>query len=421
MNDGNRINGNRSAGRRVALALAFVALCGAALSSLVFGGRVGAARAASPDAAEAVASGLNNPRGLDFGPDGALYVAEAGSGGAGPCEEGPEGTRCYGTTGSVTRIDLRKGSVARLVTGLPSAASPADGSFATGPHDVSLQGRGQMFVTIGYGGNPEARTASLGPAGAGFAQLARATAGGVWGLRQDLGAYEAAANPAGDEVDSNPYGVLALAGRQVVADAGANALNEVAADGSVRTLAVFPDRMVLAPPFLGLPPGTEIPMDAVPTSVAVGPDGSYYVGQLTGFPFPAGGANVYRVPAQGGTPEVYAGGFTAIVDVAFGPDGSLYVLEIAKNGLLDAFIAGDWAGALIRVAPDGARTELSAGALFAPGGVAVRSDGALYVTNNSIFSGAGQVLRIEPSDATPISPGRSRSPLHAAEKGRRRG
>src|SRR6266849_701021 len=28
-----------------------------------------------------VASGLNGPRGLKFGPDGALYVAEAGSGG----------------------------------------------------------------------------------------------------------------------------------------------------------------------------------------------------------------------------------------------------------------------------------------------------------------------------------------------------
>jgi sugar lactone lactonase YvrE len=381
---------------RIQFALALVALFGAALATLTFGDRVEAVSAASPEATEVVASGLNNPRGLTFGPDGALYVAEAGSGGAGPCEEGPEGTRCIGTTGSITRVDLRKGTAARVATGLPSAASPADGSFATGPHDVSLHGRGQMYVTIGYGGNPDSRTTNLGPAGAFFARLARANASGNWSLQQDLGAYESAANPAGDEVDSNPYGVLALAGRQVVADAGANALNEVAANGSVSTLAVFPNRMVEAPPFLELPPGTEIPMDAVPTSVAVGPDGLFYVGQLTGFPFPVGGANVYRVPPQGGAPEVHAGGFTAIVDVAFGPDGSLYVLEIAKNGLLAAFIAGDWTGALIRVAPDGTRTEIAPGSLFAPGGVAVGSDGALYVSNNSIFSGTGQVLRIEP-------------------------
>jgi len=130
--------------------------------------------------------------------------------------------------------------------------------------------------------------------------------------------------------------------------------------------------------------------------VAVGPDGSYYVGQLTGFPFPVGGANVYRVPEQGGAPDVYAEGFTAIIDVAFGPDGSLYVLEIAKNGLLAAFIDGDWTGALIRVAPDGTRTEIGAGTLFAPGGVAVGTDGAIYVTNNSIFSGTGEVVRIAP-------------------------
>ena len=32
---------------------------------------------------EVVASGLDQPRGLNFGPDGALYVAEAGRGGKG--------------------------------------------------------------------------------------------------------------------------------------------------------------------------------------------------------------------------------------------------------------------------------------------------------------------------------------------------
>lgn len=77
--------------------------------------------------------------------------------------------------------------------------------------------------------------------------------------------------------------------------------------------------------------------------------GDYYVGQLTGFPFTVGAANVYRVPKEGGTPEVVASGFTHIVDLAFGPDGSLYVLEIARNGLLaDRSIYSD-TGEVIRI------------------------------------------------------------------------
>lgn len=347
----------------------------------------------NPEATAVVASDLNNPRGLNFGPDGALYVAEAGSGGPGPCAEGPEGLRCYGTSGSIARIELRSGAIIRVATDLPSLAG-VDGSFANGAHDIYFQGLGNGFLTIGFGGHPANRTIEFASAGASFASMANMNASGEWNLQEDLGAYEAAANPAGDEVDSNPYGILALPGKRVVADAGANALNQVDANSTLSTLATFPDRMVEAPPFLEQPPGTLIPMDAVPTSVTLGPNGNYYVGQLTGFPFPIGGANVYRVPAQGGTPEVFASGFTAIIDVDFGPDGSLYVLEIAKNGLLDAFIFGDWTGALIRVAPDGTRTELAPGSLFAPGGVAVGKDGALYVTNNSIFSGSGQVLRI---------------------------
>ncbi|MGI9069394.1 MAG: ScyD/ScyE family protein [Pyrinomonadaceae bacterium] len=379
---------------RILSALTLVALFGAALTGLSFGSRVETVSAASPEATAVIATGLNNPRGLNFGPEDALYVAEAGSGGAGPCAPGPEGIRCYGATGAITRIDLRTGAVTRVASGLPSLAGE-DGSFATGVHDISLHGRGNAFMTTGFGGDPADRTTSFGPAGANFARLARMNASGKWSLQEDMGAYEAAANPTGDEVDTNPYGILALPGKRVVADAGANALNEVSANGTISTLAIFPDRMEEAPPFLELPPGTEIPMDAVPTSVALGPDGHYYVGQLTGFPFPVGGANIYRIPAQGGVAEVYAGGFTAIIDVAFGADGSLYVLEIAKNGLLDAFIFNDWTGALIRVAPNGTRTEIAPGSLFAPGGVAVGSDGILYVTNNSIFSGSGQVLRIE--------------------------
>src|SRR4029079_9557893 len=129
--------------------------------------------------------------------------------------------------------------------------------------------------------------------GAQLASLFRFTPGKSRGLVADLGDYEANFDPNGDGPDSDPYGLLALPSRQVYTDAGGNALNQRSAKGNLSTLAVFPNRLVLAPPFLGLPAGTEISMDAVPTTVAVGPDGAFYVGQLTGFPFPVGGSKIY--------------------------------------------------------------------------------------------------------------------------------
>ena len=385
------------------LSCTLTALAVSAAALLITGIPVSAKKApalASPATITVVATGLNNPRGINFGPDGALYVAEAGSGGPGTCAPGPEGDRCYGTSGSVARIDLRRGIMTRVASGIPSLAGE-DGSFATGIQDISFKGLGSGAFTMGWGGDPADRAVQFGAEGANFARLARMNPSGRWGIVEDLGDFEAATNPTGDEEDSNPYGILSLAGKRIVADAGANDLLEVSPKGNVSVLAVFPNRLGAMPPGFDfipdLPPaGTLLDMDAVPTSVALGPDGNYYVGQLCGFPFPINDSNVYRVPPSGGTADVHAAGFTAIIDVAFGRDGSMYVLEIAKNGLLAAFIFNDWTGALIRVAPDGTRTEIAAGALFAPGGVAVGSDGALYVTNNSIFSGTGQVLRIAP-------------------------
>lgn len=132
-------------------------------------------------------------------------------------------------------------------------------------------------------------------------------------------------------------------------------------------------------------------MEAVPTSVAQGPDGAYYVGQLTGFPFPVGGASVFRV-VPGEAPTVFATGFTHIIDVAFGPDGALYLLEFATNGLL----SGDLRGALHRV-QDGVTTTVLGpdDGLVAPGGIAFGKRGELYVTNLSVFPN-GTVLVLEP-------------------------
>jgi hypothetical protein len=335
---------------------------------------------------EVIATGLFSPRGLAFGPEGALYVAEAGRGGAGPCIPGPGGaTVCYGPTGAVTRIHpLAAGHQTRFLSGLPSLAAQPAGAAASGPQDVGFLGRGNGWVTIGLGNDP-ARRALLGPDGGRFARLLRFLPNGHVEYAEDLGAYEEEVDPDGGVPDTNPFGIAVLPSRTLYADAGGNVLNEVRANGDISTLAVFPDRLV---PFG--PPGAQIPMQAVPTSVVRGPDGWLYVGQLTGFPFPVGAANVYRVPPEGGTPQVFAGGFTNIIDIAFGPDGALYVLEIDTNSLP----APGSAGALHRVGPGGVRTTIASDGLIMPGGVAFGPDGDIYVTNFAVSPGGGQVVRI---------------------------
>ncbi len=342
---------------------------------------------------EVVADHLDNPRGITVSGTGTIYVAEAGRGGDAPCIQGPEGDAvCYGQSGAITRI--QDGIQQRIAEGLPSLAAEG-GNFATGPHDVAFLGKGTLYATIGLGANPAARD-QFGAAGKDFGQLVYLRANGLRFNVEDIAGYEATANPDQGEPESNPYGLLSQLGQRIVVDAGGNSLLQVSSLHGVSTLAVFPDRLVDAPPFLGLPPGSQIPMQAVPTSVAAGPDGSYVVGQLTGFPFPVGGARVYKVTPGSTTPEVYAEGFTNIIDVAY-HDGNLYVLELVSNGLLQAEQpGGDPSGALIRVAPDGTRTTLVSEGLVFPGGMAFGPDGAIYITNNSVFAGQGQVVRITP-------------------------
>jgi sugar lactone lactonase YvrE len=47
------------------------------------------------------------------------------------------------------------------------------------------------------------------------------------------------------------------------------------------------------------------------------------------------------------------------------------------------------------VLPNGTRSELAQGELSMPGGLALASDGTIYVTNWSVLPGGGQVLRIQ--------------------------
>lgn len=347
--------------------------------------------ARAPEGMAVVGTGLNNPRGLAIGPDGGLYVAEGGTGGSAcyqPDPGDPTFVVCVGNTGSVTRIE--DGQQTRIATGLPSLAGP-DGFAASGPLRISWRPRDAFSVIIGLGTDPAVRDAlaGLNPTFGDLGKLVRMSPAGNWSYMADVAAYEGIANPDGGAPDSNPYAVFSAPGRKrIVADAGGNDLLEVTNDGQISTLAVFPDRMVPYPPMFG---GSEGPQQAVPTSVTQGPDGAFYVGQLTGFPWPANAASVFRV-VPGGQPQVYATGFNAIHDITFGPDGSLYVLQISDDQLECEF-AGVCAGKLIRVAPDGTRTVLARDLPF-PGGVVVTKNNEIYMTLFSIFPGMGMVVRM---------------------------
>jgi sugar lactone lactonase YvrE len=346
-------------------------------------------------ALEVIADGLDNPRGIGFGPDGALYVAESGSGGAGPCFTGPEGGEsCFGRSGAVTRITKR--GQHRVLTGLPSVAEEG-GVAASGPVDLGFSGFTGYLLIGNPGGGPETRE-QLGPAARRFGKLLKVNLHGIRAVA-DFPRFEAANNPdggagafPGEEIDSNPNGLLVRGHSQLVTDAGGNDLLKVDHKGRISVVAVFPTRVVPAPPGIpDLPP--EIEMQSVPTSVVKGPDGAYYVGELTGFPFPPGAANVYRV-VPGHDPEVFAGGFTNIIDIAFDKRGRLYVLEIAAAGLLNAPENELPVGRLVRVNKDGSQKTLAGEGLNAPGGFVLGHDAA-YVTNNSILSDAGQVVKVK--------------------------
>lgn len=317
-----------------------------------------------------IASGLNSPRQLAFGPDGALYIAEAGiASGTGPSTFLRGQTYYYTQTGSVTRY--QGGSQARVIAGLASFYGTTSGDVI-GPNGIAFNATGGTLVAIGATIDPAVRFTDLAPLGGNLGRLLTPS-GSI-----DISAYEALNNPAGGPLDSNPWHLAAIPGATLVTDAGGNDLLRVGNDGIISTVATFASRAVGGP---GL-------TEPVPTGIAVGPDGAYYVGELTGFPFVPGAARIYRI-VPGGEPTIYATGFTMLTDLAFSADGSLYALEFDTNGLLSP---GD-GGALWKLAADGTRS-LVTDMLVNPTGLAIGSDGSIYVSNFGHSSGEGQVVRI---------------------------
>jgi hypothetical protein len=328
-----------------------------------------------------VIQGLNGPRGLAVGPAGRLIYAE--------------------NDGSFSELIGRGRNTG---TGAPLGAVPA--TFIAPA--VGTSG-GRVFVlTAG------------GPPGSGAATLYRGTPGRILPLA-DIGAYQVTDpdpyNLADDPGESNPFGVAPLPdGSILVSDAAANDLLRVYPNGSIVTVARLKPRVVAVPDELPdttpegdpLPPGgTLLPSEAVATSVTVGADGYYYVGELRGFPATPGKSQIWRI-APGSVNAVcdpiapstgpcqrYADGFTSIVALAAGADGSIYVVQLVQNSWLQwEYGLTPPVGGLYRIPPGGGTpVELAGGSLILPAGVAIDELGTPFVTT-PVF-GPGSIVRID--------------------------
>ena len=385
------------------LTITILTFCVAAFSGI---------KAASAASFSVIADGLYNAGGLSFSPDGNLYVTEAGIGGSGGCvppASGQGDSLCYGTSGAVTKIE--NGKTERILTGLSSLTLP-DGTGAAGPRDIKFDAQGKPYILIGYGANPAFRDRNLGNTDLGKI-IAPDFNTNTWKSVADLANYELANNPDGGDVGSNPLGFVIDGNNLVAVDAGANNFLSVNADGSnLQAIVAFPQDILANPVFP--PSGTpsnepaQVPSQGevvqsqfatqpVPSSVTKGPDGAYYVSQFTGFPFPEGGAKIYRVGADG-KPTVYADGFTQLTDLEFDTEGNLYALQYANQSAWK----GDFDGSVIKIAADGTRTTLLSGnGLESPSALTIGADGAVYVTNRGDRPGLGQVLRIENVKSVP--------------------
>jgi hypothetical protein len=323
-----------------------------------------------------IATGLNNPRGVAVAPDGSVFVAQAGAAGT-KCQGTGPNTECLGFTGSIDRI--AGGKRERYAAGFVSGGG-RDGSFAVGLDGITIAPDGTVY---GIETTPGPDPAKFGPEVAAQAgHVLRVDRGAKTPVGDSVGAYEFKNNPAHDNVDSNPYGIAWSPIGFAVTDAAGNALLLVNPSGRVTTLATFAAQKF--GPYAA---------QSVPTCV-VWHNGAFYVGELGGGGIPNGKSRIWKViPGQAAT--VFATGFTTISGIAFGPDGSLYVDELGKAGLA-GFEQGKFTGALIRVMPNGTRTEIATGKLNAPAGVAVGSDGTVYVATFSVFASKGQLLAITP-------------------------
>lgn len=322
------------------------------------------------------ATGLNNPRGLKFGPDHHLYVAEGGIGGQnktiGQCTQVPNGPYSGSRTGSrISRINAN-GYRETVADDLPSSQTVAtQGSLVSGVADVAFVDGVLYGLLSGAGCSHGVPSIPNG--------VFRVGRHGHWELINDLSAFymhHRVKSPEPDdfEPDGTPYSMVAVDDDLYVVEPNHGELDRVTDEG--RT-----SRVVDISASQG---------HIVPTSIAFH-EGAFYVGNLNPFPIVQGSSKILKITRSGHL-EVFATGFTTVLGVAFDGRGRLYVLENTVGELFP--IPGT--GRVLRVNRAGTR-EVVASGLSLPTAMTFGPDGDLYVSNNGFGfppHDLGQILKI---------------------------
>ena len=350
-----------------------------------------ASRAQVTSTQTVIATGLNGPRGLKFGPDGMLYVAEAGIGGTtstkGQCPQvvPPIGPYLGGNTGRISRID-KAGNRTTVAAGFPSSVNAVGDRSSIA--DLAWVD-GNLYALVTGGGCSHGVPNS--PNGIALVN----THNGSWKLIANLSKFVQThpvkyPDPGDFEPDGTFYSMVPYHHRLYTVEPNHGQVISLPLDD--------PDDIV-----------SSLDVSAsqghiVPTAITER-DGKFYLGNLNLFPIDPNFSRVMELSPMACNPvqELIDGTgryalhivasqavFTTVVGTAFGPDGRFYVLELSAAAGLPA--PGN--GKVVRLRYDGAIEDVATG-LSVPTAMTFGPDGDLYVSNwGAAGPGMGQIVRI---------------------------